>query len=178
QGRTLGILGFGAIGRTLAMLGVGLGMRVLVSRRSEAPMDADGVTQVGLKDVLRLSDHLVLAAASTADTHHIINARTLRHANPGLHLVNVARGALVDQAALMDALNRGVIAAASLDVTDPEPLPNGHPLYSHPKVRLSPHLSAQDPGLRARQARAIVENLQRYLARQPLLNTVDRVRRY
>jgi hypothetical protein len=81
---------------------------------------------------------VVLAAPASAETRHVVNRQTLAAAKPGLHLINLARGTLVDQQALLQALDSGRLALASLDVTEPEPLPPGHPLYRHPKVRLSP----------------------------------------
>jgi phosphoglycerate dehydrogenase-like enzyme len=175
HGATLGIVGFGAIGRTLATLALGLGMRVLVSRRSHGPIpDMDAVIPVGLKQLMRESDHVVLAAAATPDTRHLIGRSALRDAKTGLHLVNIARGSLLDQDALLEALDDGRIACASLDVTDPEPLPAGHRLYTHKSVRLSPHLSWYDPTLRARLAQEFIQNMERFLARMPLLNSVDR----
>ena len=179
HGATLGIVGFGAIGRTLAMLALGLGMRVLVSRRSPGPVsDMDAVMAVALEQLLRESDHVVLAAAATPDTRHLIDRAALRHVKPGLHLVNVARGSLLDQDALVEALDDGRIACASLDVTEPEPLTAGHRLYTHPAVRLSPHLSWYDPALRARLADEFVHNLRNFLAGLPLSNLVDRQRGY
>jgi phosphoglycerate dehydrogenase-like enzyme len=92
---------------------------------------------------------------------------------PGAHLVNIARGALVDQDALLVALDGGHLAAASLDVVDPEPLPEGHPLYAHPKVRLSPHVSWSSPDTMIRTMQMFVDNLHRYRSGQPLLGMVD-----
>ena len=98
-----------------------------------------------LPDLLAVADHLVLAAPATDATFHAINAESLRLLRPGAHLVNIARGSLVDQDALRGALDDGTVARASLDVTDPEPLPAGHWLYSHPQVFLTPHASWAGP---------------------------------
>ena len=97
---------------------------------------------------------------------------------PGVHLVNIARGALVDQDALRTALDDGRVAAASLDVCEPEPLPAGHWLYEHPKVRLSPHISWSSPALADRIVELLVDNVRRFVAGQPLEGIVDPVERY
>lgn len=145
-GRTLGIFGFGGIGRALAAKALALGMRVRALRASPQPLDIAGVERASdLADLMATSDHLVLAAPGTADTRHAINAQTLAHARPGLHLINVARGSLIDQNALLQALDDGRLDSASLDVTEPEPLPEGHPLYTHPKVFITPHTCALSP---------------------------------
>lgn len=181
RGRSLGIAGYGAIGREVARLARAFGMQVTALRRGGAPVqDArEGVQSAGsIEELLAMSDHLVLALPITPETHHLINAATLAHARPGLHLVNIARGALVDQQALLRALDEGRLSGATLDVTDPEPLPEGHRLYRHPRVRLTPHVSwaAQDAG--EATARKFVANLSRFLAGQPLEDVVDRGRGY
>lgn len=177
RGRALGIAGYGAIGREVARLGEAFGMQVTVLRRGGAPVE--GVHSVAsIEQLLAASDHLVLALPITPETQHLVNAATLAHARPGLHLVNIARGALVDQQALLHALDEGHLSGATLDVTDPEPLPEGHRLYRHPRVRLTPHVSwaAQDAG--EATARKFVANLSRFLAGQPLEDVVDRARGY
>lgn len=177
RGRTLGIAGYGAIGREVARLGEAFGMQVTVLRRGGAPVE--GVHSVAsIEELLAASDHLVLALPITPETRHLVNAATLAHARPGLHLVNIARGALVDQQALLHALDVGHLSGATLDVTDPEPLPEGHRLYRHPRVRLTPHVSwaAQDAG--EATARKFVANLSRFLAGEPLEDVVDRARGY
>lgn len=177
RGRALGIAGYGAIGREVARLGQAFGMQVTVLRRGGTP--AEGVHSVAsIEQLLAASDHLVLALPITPETRHLVNAATLAYARPGLHLVNIARGALVDQQALLHALDEGHLSGATLDVTDPEPLPEGHRLYRHPRVRLTPHVSwaAQDAG--EATARKFVANLSRFLAGEPLEDVVDRARGY
>ncbi|MFT4191505.1 MAG: NAD(P)-dependent oxidoreductase [Comamonas sp.] len=147
-GSTLGLYGWGGIAQALARRALALGQQVRVLRRSAEPVWLDGAEQPGLTratslpDLLAHSDHLVLAAPATPDTREVINRDSLRHAKPGLHLINVARGSLIDQDALLQALDEGVVARASLDVTTPEPLPEGHLLYEHPRVFITPHLSS------------------------------------
>jgi phosphoglycerate dehydrogenase-like enzyme len=138
---------------------------------SRAP--ADAVQWVdSLEALLAQSDHLVLALPLTAQTHQVLNAQTLQHARPGLHLVNIARGALLDQTALLQALDDGRIARATLDVTDPEPLPEGHPLYHHPRVVLTPHLSWSAANAPALTAQKFADNLGRYVRGEALHDLV------
>jgi phosphoglycerate dehydrogenase-like enzyme len=126
-----------------------------------------------LPALLRVSDHVVVAAPATARTNRLFDDVTLQHIKPGAHFVNVARGSLVDQEALLRALDDGRIARASLDVVDPEPLPSGHPLFGHRNVRLSPHVSWSSPDTVLRTFGLFTENLDRYRAGQPLLGVVD-----
>jgi phosphoglycerate dehydrogenase-like enzyme len=115
----------------------------------------------------------VLAAPATPRTRHLINAESLALVKPGVHLVNIARGALVDQDALRVALDDGRVAMASLDTVDPEPLPEGHWLYSHPKVRLSAHVSWASPAGMERTLEIFVDNLRRHAAGEQVLHVVD-----
>src|SRR5207249_6974395 len=114
-------------------------------RRPVAHEIPDVELHTSLPEMLGESDHVVIAAPATPETHHIINVETLAAVKPGVHIVNIARGSLVDQGALIAALDDGRVACASLDTVDPEPLPSGHPLYTHPKVRLSAHVSWSAP---------------------------------
>ncbi|WP_333838764.1 NAD(P)-dependent oxidoreductase [Novosphingobium sp.] len=144
-GSTVGLIGLGAIGQAVARRMLALGARVVAVRRSEGPPPPglEGIELVTrVEAVAERADHLVLAVPATPQTRHMIDATLLARMKPGAHLVNVARGSVVDQAALLEALDRGHLGFATLDVTDPEPLPAGHRLYSHPRVRLTPHLSA------------------------------------
>lgn len=179
SGRTLGLLGLGGIGAAVAERALPFGMEVVARRRSAAPSPVAGVTLLGsLDDVLARADHLVLALPSTPATRHVIDAAALAHVKPGVHLVNVARGTLVDQDALRAALDDGRVACASLDTAEPEPLPAGHWLYEHPHVRLSPHVSWSMPGALAIFVDAFVDNLQRWRAGLPLHGIVDIERGY
>ncbi|MFJ2683437.1 D-isomer specific 2-hydroxyacid dehydrogenase family protein [Pseudomonas sp. NPDC087342] len=164
KGTTLGILGFGAIGRSLATKAHALGINVVALRQSEAPFEVEGVEAArDIHDLFARADHLVLAAPLTGATRHIVNSAVLASAKPGLHLINIARGGLLDHGALLEALDSGAIGLASLDVTEPEPLPDGHPLYSHPRVRLSPHTSAISSNSRHEIADSFLANLERFL---------------
>ncbi len=179
QGKVLGIAGFGAIGQALADRAKAFGMKIAALRRSswrDAPADVEPVADI--EALFACSDHLVLAMPATRETRHIVNRSSLAHAKPGLHLINVARGGLVDQAALLEALDGGKLARATLDVTEPEPLPAGHPFYSHPKVRMTPHLAWDGDGNAERMQEIVCENLTRFASGRPLLNVVDPQRGY
>ncbi|WP_456026376.1 D-isomer specific 2-hydroxyacid dehydrogenase family protein [Pseudomonas capeferrum] len=174
KGTTLGILGFGAIGKSLAQKALALGINVVALRQSHASFDVDGVEAArDIHDLFARADHLVLAAPLTERTRHIVNRDVLGSAKPGLHLINIARGGLLDQQALLEALDNGQIGLASLDVTEPEPLPDGHPLYSHPRVRLSPHTSAISTNSQEEIADTFLANLERYVQGSTLANLVD-----
>lgn len=179
KGSTLGILGFGAIGRSLATKAQALGIKVVALRQSQTPFEVEGVEAArDIHDLFSRSDHLVLAAPLTEATRHIVNGAALASAKPGLHLINIARGGLLDHGALLEALDSGRIGLASLDVTEPEPLPDGHPLYSHPRVRLSPHTSAISTNSRYEIADSFLANLERFLAGSTLENLANAQRGY
>lgn len=176
-GSTLGIVGYGSIGQLLAQYAQALGINVLVLKRSQTPIE--GVEQVAnIQALIQQVDHVVLAAPATPQTHHLINAQILAQAKRGLHLINVARGSLVDQDALVDALDQGLVAHATLDVTSPEPLPANHPLYTHPKVTITPHTSATASSVLPAVFEQFKDNILRYLSDEPLVNLVDLSRGY
>jgi phosphoglycerate dehydrogenase-like enzyme len=173
-GSTLGLVGLGGIGIAIAERALPFGMRIKALRRTEASSPIEGVEIVrSLDDLLVDTDHLVLAAPATARTRHLIDAAALAKVKPGVHLVNIARGALVDQDALLIALDDGRVSLATLDTVDPEPLPAGHWMYAHPRVRLSAHVSWYTPALQRTAVEIFVENLGRYLREEPLLHVVD-----
>ena len=173
-GRTLGLIGLGGIGAAIARRALAFDMRVLALRRTSTPSPLDGVGVVDrLDDLLTQADHLALAAAATPATRHIIGQDALAKVKRGVHLVNIARGALVDQDALREALDDGRVARASLDVCDPEPLPEGHWLYTHPGVRLSPHTSCVMPDALELLYDTFVENLQRWRRGDDLVGRVN-----
>jgi phosphoglycerate dehydrogenase-like enzyme len=172
--RTLGLVGLGGIGVAIAERALPFGMRVQALRRRPEPSPVDGVEVVAsLEELLPEADHLVLAAPATHRTRRLINTETLKLVKPGVHLVNIARGALVDQDALRDALDDGRVAMATLDTVEPEPLPEGHWMYAHPKVRLSAHVSWASPAGLDRTLEIFLDNLRRYAAGEPLLHIVD-----
>ena len=172
--RTVGIVGFGGIGVAVAQRALPFGTRVIAHRRTEAPSPLEGVEMsTSLDAVLESADHLVLAVPLTARTEHLLDADAFANVKPGVHLVNIARGRLVDQDALRVALDDDRVAMATLDTVDPEPLPAGHWLYGHPKVRLSAHISwASHLGMDS-TVDLFVENLRRHLEGEPLHDVVD-----
>ena len=155
-------------------------MRVLALSRPGQPIaEVPGVERADdLRQLFAGSDHLVLAAPLTPATRGLIDRQVLSDARPGLHLINIARGGLLDQQALLEALDSGLIGRASLDVTDPEPLPLGHPLYDHPRVFLSPHTSAISEEGYPAFLEAFIANFHRYREQTPLTNLVDTARGY
>jgi phosphoglycerate dehydrogenase-like enzyme len=174
NGRTLGLVGLGGIGTAVAVRALPFGMRVVAHRRSGAPSPVAGVEiAASLLEVVRAADHLVLAVPATPATRHLLSAEIFAAVKPGVHLVNVARGSLVDNDALRAALDGGGVAMASLDAVEPEPLPAGHWMYSHPRVRLSPHVSWSAPEAADRLLEMFIDNLRRYRAGEPLTCVVD-----
>jgi len=174
HGHTLGLIGLGGIGSAVADRAIPFGMDVIALRRSDAPAHRPEIEVThSLDDLLARADHVVLTAPSTADTRHLLDAAAFTHVKPGVHVVNIARGALIDQDALRVALDDGRVAMASLDTVDPEPLPADHWMYTHPKVRLSPHISWSMPGAQELLVDTFIENLRRYQSDIPLEGIVD-----
>lgn len=174
EGRTLGLLGFGAIGQAIARRALGFDMKIMATMRHPRPSPVPGVTITSsIDEIISAADHLVLALPATPETCGLLDATRLARTREGVHLVNVARASLIDQEALRPLLDRGHIAQASLDVTDPEPLPAGHWLYSHPRVRLSPHISWSAPGMVERMLAVFVRNVAAFIDNRPLEGVVD-----
>lgn len=176
-GSTLGIVGLGGIGRAVARRATALGMRVVATRRREADAPEGVELRTGADGLARLleeSDWTVVAVPLTPRTRGMIGAAELARVPRGAVLVNVARGGVVDEAALADALRGGRLRGAALDVFSREPLPATSPLWGLPNVLLTPHVSATSRSFWRRQTDLVVENIQRYLAGRPLLNTVDK----
>jgi phosphoglycerate dehydrogenase-like enzyme len=174
EGSQLAIVGLGGIGSAVATRALAFGMNVRAMRRTDAPSPVAGVEVVTSLDALvDGADQIVLAAPATTRTRHLIDADAFARMKTGVHLVNIARGGLVDQDALRTALDDGTVAMATLDTVDPEPLPAGHWLYSHPKVRLTAHVSWYTPDLQQAAFEILLENIGRYLKQEPLLHVVD-----
>jgi D-2-hydroxyacid dehydrogenase (NADP+) len=180
-GQTLLIIGFGAIGRELARRVRPLGMQIWAMTRSgtgDASL-ADRVLPVAqLNDVIHQADYVVLAAPETPETHHMIGAKQLAAMKPTAYLINVARGTLVDEAALIEALEKRAIAGAALDVTSEEPLPAESPLWGLENVFITPHMSAASEYLWDRQTDLLLQNLERWFSGRELINRVDLQRGY
>jgi phosphoglycerate dehydrogenase-like enzyme len=172
--RTLGLVGFGAIGQQIAKRALAFDMRVLAKVRTYRESPVAGVELLeDLDELLQQADHLVLALPATPESEQLINARALAQTKKGVHIVNVARASILDQAALQPLLDSGHVAMASLDVVSPEPLPDGHWLYSHPRVRLSPHTSWSSPEVMANMMNSFLMNLQAYAQGEALAGVVD-----
>lgn len=166
DGRVLGVVGLGRIARRVATAALGLGMRVVAADPFVAEAPA-GVTMVPLDDLLAIADVVTLHAPATPDTRHLMTTATFAAMKPGAYLVNCARGALVDQHALLAALDTGRLAGAALDVTEPEPLPVGHPLLTHPRVIVTPHVASGTTAGRHRLYEHAIDNALACLAGRP-----------
>jgi len=178
-GRTLGIVGYGDIGRASAARVRALGMHVIGLRRrpelSAGDALADEVLSIeALPELMRRADDILVAAPLTPQTRGLVDAPALALMKPDSVLVNVGRGPVVDEAALVAALRDGRIRGAALDVFDEEPLPPGHPLWRLPNVLLSPHCADHVPGWLDDAMRLFLENLGRFRRGEELLNVVDK----
>ncbi len=197
RGRTAAIVGYGSIGRECARLLDAFGMRILALKadptsqvdrgwREPGTGDPEGriperlVGPDGLADIATAADVVVLTAPLTPRTRHVVDARILGVMRPGAWLVNVGRGGLVDESALIDALANERIGGAVLDVVSEEPLPTASPLWSQPRAVMTPHVSAigDFDMLLHQAARLFAEQLRRHLTGQPLLNVTSRVAGY
>ncbi|HLJ35798.1 MAG TPA: D-2-hydroxyacid dehydrogenase [Ktedonobacteraceae bacterium] len=183
--QTLGIIGLGSIGRQIAHLGKAFGMRVIATRRSAGVADEQQEPEVDrlypidqLHEVLQQSDYVVLAVPLTPETEGLIGESELRAMRRTAYLVNIARGKVIDEDALIRALREQWIAGAGLDVTAEEPLPSDSPLYAMPNVILTPHISGESVHYERRLAELFADNLRRYRAGQPLRNQYDPARGY
>jgi len=180
-GATVGVIGLGPIGLGAAERAAALGMRVIGLRRSGAPIELvrDVVGPDRLHHLLSESDYVVLAAPLTDETRGMIDARAFLLMKRTAWVINIARGGLIDTEALVEALRQRRIRGACLDVTEPEPLPEGHPLWGLPNVLITSHSASGDsPALAQRKVKLLVDNLQRYMAGQPLTGVVDYSRQY
>lgn len=191
RGATIGILGYGSIGREVARLARVFGMHVLVTKRDARNVREEGYRVEGTGDpagdlpdrlypaaatrsMLAECDYVVVCAPLTAESHHLIDKGALRAMKPTAYLINVGRGKLVDEGALVEALQNGEIAGASLDVFEVEPLPADSELWKMDNVLLSPHVAGFTPSYDQRALDIFTENLRRYLEGAPLMNLVNR----
>ncbi len=170
DGATLGIVGLGKIGTAVAQRASAFGLRLVYHNRSPRPEIERqlGARRLPLGDLLRQSDFVSLHVPLTAETQGLIDEAALRLMKPTAILINVARGPVVDSAALYRALHEGQIAAAGLDVTDPEPLPPTDPLYSLPNCLIVPHIGSATVNTRRRMAELACDNLLAGLVGEPL----------
>ena len=181
SGKTLVIAGYGAIGRALARRAQAMEMRVLGIKRnpSNGREHADEVYPAArLLDVLPLGDFVVLAVPVTPDTEGAFGREQFATMKKTAYFINVGRGTLIHTESLIKSLEQGEIAGAALDVTEQEPLPPEHPLWTAPNLFITPHLSAVSERLWERHRDLLFENLGRWFAGKPLLNQVDKQRGY
>jgi len=190
RGSTIGIIGYGSVGRQIARLARAFGMRVLASKRDPRQMVDQGYQLDGTGDpagelpdrvypaaatlsMLPECDYVVLCAPLVAKTRHLIDEAALKAIKPTAYLVNVARGKLIDESVLVEALEKGWIAGAGLDVFEVEPLSADSPLWKMDNVILSPHVAGFSPEYDRRSIDLFTRNLRRYLEGRSLLNQVD-----
>jgi len=182
SGKTLGIIGLGNVGRTAARLARPFGMRTIGLRRSPSPGDAQGVDAVyapdGLRKLLAESDYLALCLPHTSETVGLLGAAEIASIKPGAVLINIARGSVVDEPAMLEALRSGHLRGAALDVVAREPLAGDSPLWDMPNVLITPHSMSTGIDENERLTTLFCDNLRRYLAEQPLHNVIDKVRGY
>jgi phosphoglycerate dehydrogenase-like enzyme len=179
---TLVILGMGNIGSELARLAGGVGMRVIGIRRDASRRDsgrpAPAVDRIvspdRLVEVAREADYFAVTAALTPQTRGMVSAEVLAALKPSAWVINVARGPIVDEAALILALKEKRIGGTALDVFETEPLPAASPLWSFGNAILTPHVSSSSPRVRERSLALVAENVRRFKSGEPLLNVVDR----
>lgn len=196
RGQVLGIVGYGSIGRELARIANAMGMKVLATKNNLLkPQEELDYIEAGTGDpnaeiperlyptealgsMVEVCDYVVVTVPLTEKTHHSINADILKRMKSTAVIVNIARGAVIDEQAMIEALENGTIAGAALDVFEEEPLPATSPLWKMENVLISPHCSGNNTRYAERAATVFEENLRRYISHQPLLNQFDRKRGY
>ena len=195
RGSTVGIVGYGSIGREVARLLYPMGANVLACKRDMMALQDTGFTPAGLGDpmgnyfkrlypiealkgMLPECDFVVVSLPLTPETRYLFNAEMFTHFKPGAFLVNVSRGDLIDENALVQAINLGQVGGAVLDVFSQEPLPTESPLWDLPQVIITPHTSGASTHLVDDVVALFAENLRRYVAGDPLYNVVDAERGY
>jgi phosphoglycerate dehydrogenase-like enzyme len=195
RGATIGIIGYGSIGREVGRLARAFGMTVFVAKRSPQAREDGGWIAPGagdpqmahadrvygpdrLEEMAAECDFIVVALPLTADTTELVSESVLRAMKPTAYFVNISRGEVVDEEALIRVLQEGAIAGAGLDVFTEEPLPPESPFYDLPNVILTPHVSGSTAAYNERATDLFAENLRRYLAGDTLLNLVDKQRGY
>jgi glycerate dehydrogenase len=167
DGLTLGVIGYGRIGREVAGLGRAFGMQVVSATRTPAAQRSEGVTFLSVDEIFTRADVVSLHCPLTAETDGLVSRERLARMKPTALLINTARGPLVDEAALAEALQRGTIAGAGLDVLSVEPPRPDNPLLTAPNCIITPHMAWATTAARRRLTRVLEENLAAFLAGQP-----------
>ena len=178
-GKTLGVIGYGEIGRAAAVRAHALGMKIHVIRRRPQLSDDDPIVEKSFSiaqrgEMMAGCDYLLLAAPLTGETRGLVGAAELKGMKPSAVIINVGRGPVADEAALVAALTEGTIKGAALDVFDTEPLPEGHAFWGLSNVLISPHCADHTATWTDEAMQFFLENLKRYQGGQPLLNLVDK----
>jgi glycerate dehydrogenase len=168
QGKTLGVIGAGAIGRHAIKIALVLGMNILVYDPFPREWEDDRVKNASIEEVLKQSDFITLHCPLTADTRHIINKERLALMKPTAYIVNTSRGPLIHEADLIEALNNKTIAGAGLDVQDPEPPAIDNPLFSMDNVIMTPHIGWRRYESRQRLVNLMADNIKSFLAGKPI----------
>lgn len=167
NGKTLGLVGYGHIAKEIIKVAQALGMHILVSTRT-ARQDSEGIHFVDFKALLKESDYISLNCPLNDTTKHMINAEALKQMKPTAFLINTGRGSLIDEKALIKALQEGTIAGAGLDVQEEEPPVSDNPLYAMENVILTPHMGWKGLETRQRLVRIIADNVKAFFKGQPI----------
>lgn len=181
HGSTVGIIGFGDIGQEVAIRAKAFGAKVLVvkRRKSDKPDYVDEIYLTEeMDELIRQSDYIVLTLPATKKTEGIISKDRISKMKPDTYLINIGRGELIDQDALIEALRENKIGGAGLDVMTPEPLPVDNPLWDFPNVTITQHSSGLSVGNDLRRVKLFADNLKRYLNNEKLINVVDFIEGY
>lgn len=166
-GRTLAIYGYGNIGRKVADIGRAFGMKVIATVHSPRPAE-DGVEFVDVNELFSRADYLSLHCPLTEETRHLVNAQTLSLMKPTAYIINTARGGVIEEDALCDALNSGRLAGAGIDVLDTEPMRPSHPYLTAKNCYITPHVAWGTLDARSRLITMVAENLKAYEAGKPI----------
>ena len=181
EGKTALVIGLGGIGTQIAQRAAAFGMTVIATDPKDIPMHRD-VAYVGkpdeLDDLLPRADVVFSAVPHTPATEGMIGAREFELMKEGVYLINISRGKIVETDALVAALTSGKVRAAGLDVTDPEPLPTDHALWTMPNVTITPHVATVSDRIGERRLRLLRDNIARFATGRPLRNVVDKQARY
>jgi phosphoglycerate dehydrogenase-like enzyme len=174
-GKTLGIVGAGSIGEHVAFYSKTIGFKVIGVKRSVAKLENfdEIYSDKELDKALSMMDFVVVLIPLTDKTYHLMNEGRFAAMKKGAFFINIARGGIVDQGALIKALESGHLSGAAIDATDPEPLPSDSPLWNFPNVLVTPHCSADSPFLVDRAVEQFCRNIENFKAGKPLFNVID-----